>query len=385
MFPVLPSKTPPELDQLLFDVTAAAAALGKGIHPLTLKEISRLMVKVNSYYTNAMEGNPSKLKDIDAALNHNLAKDKTARDFQKEHLAHIEVQEAMTLRLREEPDLSVCSENFFRWLHERFYGKLPADMRFAKTESGTPVPVVPGELRAGGISVGRHTPPATQNEIRSCLGKLEEFLSPEKLSGPQKLLGMASSHHRFLWIHPFPDGNGRVARLLTIAYGYRIGIETNMLWTVTRAFARNRADYDAHLGWADQERRNDLDGRGPLSEENLIKFCAFFLGCCQDQIRYMDGQLKLDGLERRYRRFLDGLVKEKQLSKACAKVAERLLLQGEIPRAQVLEICAVKQRRATQIVKELLDAKITRSETAYGALRLNISADMAAVLFPELA
>ncbi len=343
------------------------------------------MVKVNSYYTNAMEGNPSKLKDIEAALNNHLAKDKTARDYQKEHLAHIEVQESMIQRLRNEPELSICSESFLCWLHEQFYSKLPADMRFAKTVSDALVPVIPGHLREVGITVGRHDAPTTKNQVETYLTRFEESLSPEKLHGQQKLLGMASSHHRFLWIHPFPDGNGRVARLLTIAYGYRIGIETNMLWTVTRAFARNRADYDAHLGLADQERRNDLDGRGPLSEENLVKFCTFFLKCCEDQIQYMGGMLKLDKLEPRYKRFIDGLVKEKQLSKPGAKVADRLLLQGEIPRAQVLEICAVKQRRATQIVKELLDAKITRSETPYGALRLNISADMAAVMFPELA
>lgn len=385
MFPVLPSKTSPELDQLIFEVTTASAALGKGIHPLILNEISRLMVKVNSYYTNAMEGNPSKLKDIDAALDKNLAKDKTARDYQKEHLAHIEVQELMIERLSKEPDLRICSERFLCWIHEQFYSRLSADMRFAKTESGQVVPVIPGQLRERGVSVGKHRPPTTKDEVRTSLDKFEEFLSPENLLGPQKLLGMASSHHRFLWIHPFPDGNGRVARLLTIAYGCKIGIETNMLWTVTRAFARKRPDYDAHLEWADQERRNDLDGRGPLSEENLVKFCAFFLQCCQDQIQYMDAMLKLNEFERRYKRFIDRLVEEKQLSKAEAKVAERLLYQGEIRRAQVLDICDVKQRRATQIVKRLLDAKITRSETAYGALRLNISADMASVLFPGLA
>ncbi|MBI4054925.1 MAG: Hsp20/alpha crystallin family protein [Elusimicrobia bacterium] len=152
-----------------------------------------------------------------------------------------------------------------------------------------------------------------------------------------------------------------------------------------RAFARKRREYDAHLAMADQPRKNDLDGRGPLSEENLLKFCIFFLRCCADQIHFMDGMLKLGELERRYRRFIEGLVAEKQLSKAGTKVMERLFMQGEIPRAQVLKICDVKQRRATQIVKELLDAKITRSETAYGPLRLNISADMVAVLFPELA
>ena len=93
----------------------------------------------------------------------------------------------------------------------------------------------------------------------------------------------------------------------------------------------------------------------------------------------------MDQLELRYKRFIDRLAKEKRLSKAGAKVADRLLLLGEIPRAQILDICSVKQRRATQISKELLGAKIVRSETVYGALRLNISADMAEVLFPEIA
>lgn len=386
MFPVLPTKIPPELDQLILDVTTASAALGRGINPLISEEIARLMVKVNSYYTNAMEGNPSKLKDIEAALNKHLSKDKTARNYQQEHVAHIEVQEAMTNRLKTEPDLRICSEGFLRWIHEQFYNRLPADMRFATTLSGEPVPVIPGELRDRGVSVGRHDAPiVTRDEIRACLRRFEEALSPENLAGSRKLLGMASSHHRFLWIHPFPDGNGRVARLLSIAYAYKIGIGTDMLWTVTRAFARRRPEYDANLEWADQDRRNDLDGRGPLSEETLVKFCTFFLDCCKDQIRYMDETLKLEEVERRYGRFIDGLTQDKVISKAGAKVMEQLLLQGEIPRAQVQDICDVKQRRATDIIKELFDAKVVRSKSAYGPLRLNITTEMSAVLFPGLA
>jgi Fic family protein len=365
-------------------VLSSSAALGRGIHPFILDEIARLMLKVNSYYTNAMEGNPSKLRDIDNALHNKFLKDKAARNYQLEHVAHIQVQEDMIKRLREEPALCICSEEFLSWIHAQFFLKLPEEMRMAKTTSGEFVQVKPGVLRDRGITVGLHDAPATRDEIKEHLSQFEKLLSPEHLHGPQKLLGMAASHHRFLWIHPFPEGNGHVARLLTTAYGFRIGVGDAMLWTVARAFARNRKSYDAYLSLADQPRRNDFDGRGPLSEENLLKFCTFFLHCCDDQIRFMGSMLQLNELERRYKRFVDRLVTEKQLSKAGAKVMGHLLLQGEIARGQVRNICDVKQRRATQIIKELLDVRMVHSKNTYGPLRLNISADMAAALFPEL-
>src|SRR5579871_4310387 len=132
MLPVLPPKVTPELDHLIVRVLSSSAGLGKGIHPHILQEIARFMVKVNSYYTNAMEGNPSTLKDIDAALDQKFAKNKTARDYQLEHMAHIQVEEAMIHRLQQEPSLSICSEEFLGWLHEQFFLKLPPDLRFAQ-------------------------------------------------------------------------------------------------------------------------------------------------------------------------------------------------------------------------------------------------------------
>ncbi len=99
----------------------------------------------------------------------------------------------------------------------------------------------------------------------------------------------------------------------------------------------------------------------------------------------MDETLKLAELERRYGHYFEGLEKAGIISKSGAKVMAQLLLQGEIPRGQVQEIAAVKQRRATDIIKELFEAKIVRSESAYGSLRLNITAEMSAVLFPGLA
>jgi Fic family protein len=384
MFPALPSKPNSEINQLVFQIIKSSAALGKGLSPIVLDEVARFMTKINSYYTNAMEGNPSKLKDIDAALNNSLAKSTSARNFQLEHVAHIQVQNDMIQRLQQEPGLHICSQDFLCWLHEQFYLKLPPEMRFAKTTEGKRVPVIPGQLRDRGITVGAHDAPERTDEIIHYLNKFEDTLDPEKLAEPQKTIGMASSHHRLLWIHPFSDGNGRVARLFTTAYGYKIGLGDSRLWTVTRAFARNRGAYDTHLAMADQPRRNDWDGRGPLSEENLEAFCLFFLRSCKDQIDFMAEMLNLENVERRSTRYVDMLAKEKIISKAGAKVFENLFRQGQIPRAKVRDLCHVKQRRATQIIKELLDTKSVRSDTPYGTLKLNLSAEMATDLFPKL-
>lgn len=369
----------------MVEVLAESGRVGQGLHPLIVEEIARLMVRVNSYYTNAMEGNPSKLRDIDAALEQRFAPDAAARNYQLEHVAHVEVQNAMIARLKAEPGLSVCSKEFLCWLHREFFLRLPEEMRAATTVGGARVRVEGGELRTVGITVGRHDAPETRAQVEAALGDFERLLSPERLSGAQRLLGMAASHHRFLWVHPFPEGNGRVARLLTTAYGIRIGVGETLLWTVSRAFARRRSEYDARLANADLPRRNALDGRGPLSEETLVDFCGFFLTCCLDQIRFMSGLLAFEDFSRRYKRFMRLAVGDGELSKAAARVMEELLFRGEVPRGEIKSLCGVKQRRATQLARELLDARVARSLTPYGPLRLNIGAEMAAALFPELA
>ena len=47
-------------------------------------------------------------------------------------------------------------------------------------------------------------------------------------------------------------------------------------------------DYKRLLALCDLVRRNDLDGRGALSEEALASFTRFFLSTCIDQVRFMD-------------------------------------------------------------------------------------------------
>lgn len=385
MFPSIPSRTDEELDNLITGVIRLSASLGRGLHPKVADAIGEFMINVNSYYTNAMEGNPSKLKDIEDALNNNLSPDKTLRNYQLEHLAHILTQKRMLERLANEKDLEICSKDFLCWLHNEFYSRLPKEMHFAQTHGGKKIPVYPGQLRNVPADVGHHLPPDTLDKVEHNLAMFQEAYTLKKISGAKRFLAFASSHHRLLWIHPFRDGNGRVARLFTIAFEYELGINPKGLWTVTRAFARNRSEYDKHLMLADQQRMNDYDGRGPLSEDNLFSFCKYFLKECLDQLNFMDESLDLNNFEKRYKKYLITLEADKTISKNAVKVLEELLYKGELPRGEVQNICGVKRRRATEIIKELLNSNLVTSSSAHGRLQFHLTRGLAITLFPKLA
>ena len=94
----------------------------------------------------------------------------------------------------------------------------------------------------------------------------------------ETIIAAAAAHHRLAWIHPFLDGNGRVIRLISYATLLDT-LDTGGIWSIARGLARN-VDAYAHLANCDLPRRNDLDGRGNLSEEALAEFTRFFLDIC---------------------------------------------------------------------------------------------------------
>ena len=101
------------------------------------------------------------------------------------------------------------------------------------------------------------------------------------------LVSAAAAHHRLLWMHPFLDGNGRVARLMSHAMLLGI-LDTGAVWSAARGLARNVQQYKTLLANCDWTRRNDFDGRGTLSEEALAELTRFFLTVCIDQVDFME-------------------------------------------------------------------------------------------------
>ena len=146
-------------------------------------------------------------------------------------------------------------------------------MRVATTSSGQKSPLQPGELRTGDVEVGTHVAPPYE----LVPGLLEHFslrYESGELSRTRKVIAVAASHHRFAWIHPFRDGNGRVARLFSDTLIRQLRIDGGGLWSLSRGLAIQRSEYYALLSNADQERsaRSADDGRGHLSERALRDF-----------------------------------------------------------------------------------------------------------------
>lgn len=380
------------LEDLAREVIATSARLEGRLAPETLDEIRKLLRVVNSYYSNLIEGHSTHPIDIERAMRQDYSADQERRDLQIESRTHIEMQEEIRQRLSREPDLNVASTEFLLWVHERFYSRLPESLRWVKGNEGESAYVEAGHLRTRFVKVGGHVPPAAE-ALESFLGRFALFYDPAKQHGVRPLIALAAAHHRLMWIHPFLDGNGRVARLFTDAYFLRCRVGGYGLWNVSRGLARGRGSYRAHLAAGDAPREGDLDGRGNLSDRTLTEFCNFFLQVCLDQAGYMDGLLALNGLIGR----LEGYVRLRETGVALgpegvaaplrpevAAVLRAAAIEGEITRGEVARLIGMSERTGRDVLRGLLHEGLLVATSERGPVRLGFPAHAAGYLFPGL-
>ncbi|HID00035.1 MAG TPA: Fic family protein, partial [Piscirickettsiaceae bacterium] len=261
--------------------------------------LPRLIRSMNCYYSNLIEGHNTHPVDIERALQQDYSQDQEKRALQREAVAHIEVQSWLDAQLFDRQAL--FSVALAKEIHSRFIQLLPEALRWVETpDSGERIEVLPGQLRRNDVRIGQHVAPPVQ-EVPELLARWEKAYAP--LSVVEQLLHVAAAHHRWLWIHPFNDGNGRVARLLSHVQFNKL-LEAGALWSISRGLARNVDQYKQLLAACDQPRRNDLDGRGHLSQEALIQFTAFILETCAlDQVRFMHDLIQPQALSTRIMRW----------------------------------------------------------------------------------
>lgn len=114
-------------------------------------------------------------------------------------------------------------------------------------------PFVPGKLRTTQNWIGTaldtiHTAmfvPPPPSEVAPSLGDLERFIHSK--DGIPALVRAGLAHVQFETIHPFPDGNGRVGRLLITFMLYAHGLLAQPVLYISLYFIRNQAEYYRRL------------------------------------------------------------------------------------------------------------------------------------------
>lgn len=138
----------------------------------------------------------------------------------------------------------------------------------------------PGAYRQRPISISQseHIPP-DHLQVPQYMQELAAFINRDD---PPKydLIKVALAHHRFGWIHPFNNGNGRVVRLLTYAllikYGFNVKVGGRVL-NPTAVFCNDRDRYYAMLARADS---GTMDG--------LEEWCVYVLEGVLNELRKVD-------------------------------------------------------------------------------------------------
>ena len=369
------------LEDAVVTLIAEANQLAGRIHPMLRDSIGDLVRSMNCYYSNLIEGHDTHPREIDRALANDFSEEPKRRELQQEALAHIHLQQLIDTG--RDPDVWPASAAYASWLHEEFCSRLPPEMQWVNNpRTGMRLPIVPGEWRQHDVNVGRHLPPE-HGSLHLFMARFDRAYQSPPLNRFRQIQTVGAVHHRFLWIHPFLDGNGRVARLMSHALLKRLGIGTS-LWSVARGLARDEELYKKLLMQADQPREGDRDGRGNLTQRGLAAFCKFFLDRAIDQIRFMSSLLEPDTLLMRIEIHIEEEVRAKRLLRGSFAVLREAVLGGEVGRARIPLLTGYEERGARNVTAALVDRGLLWAPTHRAPLRLAFPAEVAERWFPNL-
>ena len=238
------------------------------LRPLPPDAAGRLAQKLRiewNYHSNAIEGNSLTLGETRALILNGLtAHGKPMRD----HL-DIEGHDDAVVAIEEAVHVGAAlNQTFIRSLHKILL----------KEPYETPAEAPDGHRTTRPISVGQYK--KMPNNVRTQTGETHYFAPPEQVQplmsdlidwhrskeaeGEHPIVVAATFHYRFVQIHPFDDGNGRMARLLMnlilMKHGYTIAI-----------VQRERDGRDRYIAEIEQ-----VQATGSLS-----RFIAYIAECCR--------------------------------------------------------------------------------------------------------
>lgn len=379
--PLLPANVPVELLVKADAMRFLAGRLTEQLPVRTARCVGELLQITSSYYSNLIEGQYTEPLTLAAT-----APRRSSKQLQELAVAHVRAQGVFERFIRGHghlPWAASFSPALLSLVHQRlFRDASEAELRLPDGSL-----MVPGQLRdqAGkNVSVGQHDAP-DYSAVIPMLERMQQVYGG--VEDPRlRLMAVLSYHHRLAWVHPFPDGNGRVVRLITHLQLYRLGL-VSPLWSLSRGLARQQPQYYDRLANADAPRRGDLDGRGQLTQAGLFEFLNFMFDTCLDQMQYMNDALSLAPLRERMERILayEPRLVEAGIKPEAARALQILISQGCVSRGDFKVYLGLGERVAIEQLKRLIELGLVESPTPKSReLYPGLPVWFAQLLFPEL-
>ncbi|WP_420455461.1 Fic family protein [Rubrivirga sp.] len=189
------------------------------MRPLDPTDAGRAMQRLRlewTYHSNAIEGNSLTYSETRILLLEGLtAHGKPLKDSLdiKRHREVIEHIESL-VRTDEPIRLDLIKEIHFRLMDETYEveAETSSGDRVRRTMRGGDFKELPNNVRTPTGETHYYAPPI---EVPGRMADLLGWVAGDEASALHPVARLAVFHHRFVEIHPFPDGNGRTARMLT--------------------------------------------------------------------------------------------------------------------------------------------------------------------------
>ncbi|CAI8953321.1 Fic family protein [Pseudomonas sp. IT-196MI5] len=381
--PVLPESLPPSIIDLADALPRKTRFLAGRLPPETAARLGRLLQITNTYYSNLIEGQYTEPADMQKAQTALVKDRKRLKSLAVEQMA---VQALFERTLRQRGPFTwgdMFAPEFVSATHHRLF-RGASDAERTLSDGSIMQPGILRSVTGQNVIVGNHDAPDA-SAVEAMLRHLQSGFG-RQTDPRRQLIASLAYHHRLAWVHPFTDGNGRVARLITHLQLVHLGLEPT-LWSLSRGLARRHQDYYSALTMADRPREGDLDGRGQLSQRRYFEFIEFMLQVCHDQVDYMIAAVDPSQLRERVIRAFryNERLLQQGIRPESAPAIIALITQGSLPRNEIKTFTGLTPRPAIDELSRLIKVGLVESRTPKSrVVTPGLPAWFAQDVFPDL-
>jgi Fic family protein len=312
--------------------------LGGSTHPQVFFQLKHIFHTLESIGSARIEGNNTTIAEY---IETKLEENESPREQGIIEIRNIE--KAMAFIEENVEDYSI-NRMFVSEMHKRIVDGLipPPDGEGDHT---------PGYYRKTNVKIAKsnHVPP-DWSRVDEFMDELFEFIGKE--DEPQyDLLKVAIAHHRFVWTHPFGNGNGRTVRLFTYAMLVKLGFNVNVgrILNPTAVFCSNRDDYYQYLSTADKG-----------AKDGILSWCEYVLGGLRDEIEKIDNLLDYEYLKSEILvPTINYSVEREFITDLEAKILKRVIEKQKIQASDLKDIFKGKvPAEISRQIRKLIDKKM---------------------------